>query len=36
MSFSVVLRRTMGWNDFGESYKALLGFGMTTEVDFLK
>jgi len=26
----------MGWNDFGELYKALLGFGMTTEVDFLK
>jgi len=36
MSFPVVLKRTMGQNDFLESYKALLGFGIITEVDFLK
>jgi len=36
MSFPKVLRRTMGPNDFRESYDSLLGFGMTIVVEVLK
>jgi len=36
MSFPVILRRTIGQNDFVESYEALLDFGIMTKVDFLK
>jgi len=36
MSFSRVLKRTMGLNDFGESYNSLLGFGMMILIEVLK
>jgi len=40
MTFSIslptVLRKTIGLNDLGESYKFLFGLGMMTVVDFLK
>ena len=36
MSLPIVLRRTIGLNDLGESYDFLLDLGMTIMVDFLK
>ena len=36
MSFSNVLRRTIGQNIFGKSYNTLLGFGIIIKVDILK
>jgi len=35
-SFPIVLRRTIGQYDLGESNVALLGLGMTTAVEVLK
>jgi len=35
-SFPIVLRRTIGWYDLGESNVALLGLGMTTIIEVLK
>jgi len=35
ISLPIVLSRTMGQNDFGVLYKALLGLGMTTVMAFL-
>jgi len=36
MSLPIVLRRTMGLKDLGESYDSLLGLGMIIKVDILK
>jgi len=36
ISFPRVLSKTIGLNDLGESYNALLGLGMITIVDLLK
>ena len=36
MSFSNMLRRTIGQNIFGKSYNTLLGFGIIIKVDILK
>jgi len=35
-SFSNIFKRTMGLNDLGISYDALLGFGITIIVNILK
>jgi len=36
MSFSMVLRRTMGLKDLGKLYSSLLGLGMIIDIDVLK
>ena len=36
ISFSSVLRSTIGLKDLGKSYAALLGFGITIVIEFLK
>ena len=36
ISFPKVLRSTIGLKDLGESYDALLGFGMIMVIEFLK
>ena len=36
MSFSIVLRKTIGLKDLGELYNSLLGLGITMDMEVLK
>ena len=36
MSFPMVLSKSIGLKDLGESYDSLLGLGITMDVDVLK
>ena len=36
MSLPIVLSKTMGWKDLGESYNDLLGLEMIIDEDLLK